>query len=301
MVSISDIRHFFSVPPGISRICNLSGSSLALLLSLQEEPFIVAEQTEEAASGLFEDIRFFLAMLHNGARKIHFLPEPNGPEASGKRAQVVHELTGQDSIVTSVNGVNAPVWLPEELERRSLRFETGREMERDVIENRLRALGYRRVSIVLEKGEYSAKGWLLDIFPSTAEYPLRIEFFGDEIERIKSFDIDSQRSIGEVEKPLVFPAAPPSTAETITLFTDAGLFLVDSQRGEPSGRVNAIHLSRFDIKGEGHDAGLLSLSGLGIYPDERRSSERRRSCDIIPQQGQQGDHCFVVGGTGREG
>jgi transcription-repair coupling factor (superfamily II helicase) len=271
MISISGIRNFFSVPHGTSHIFNLAGSSVALFLSLREKPFIVAEQTEEAASGLFEDIRFFLAMLHDGEKTIHFLPEPNGPEASGRRAQVVHEFTEQDSIVTSVSGMSAPVWPPEELERHSLHLVAGKEMERDAIEKRLRMLGYRRVSIVLERGEYSAKGWLLDIFPSMTEYPLRIEFIGDEIEQMKSFDIDSQRSIGKVENLLVLPAVPPSTEETITSFTDASLFLVDSQRAEPSGRTNAVHLSRFDIKGEGHDAGLLSVRGLGIYPDERKS------------------------------
>lgn len=296
MISVSDIKNSFSVPQGTSHIYNLAGSSVALFLSLQEEPFIVAEQTEEAASRLFDDIRFFLTMLHDAQRKIHFLPEPNGPEASGRRAQVVREFTEKDSIVTSVSGMNAPVWLPEELRRISLNLEAGKEMERDAIEKRLRGLGYRRVSIVLEKGEYSTKGWLLDIFPSTTEYPLRIEFFGDEIEQIKSFDIDSQRSIGKVENMLVLPASPPSTEEKMTSFVHIRTFFVDhrpplspprpplakggqggvreEQEGfdDPSSVPgNAVHLCRFDIKGEGHDAGLLSLRGLGIYPDERRS------------------------------
>jgi len=262
------------MPQGTAHIYNLAGSSVALFLSLQEEPFIVAEQTEEAASRLFDDIRFFLTMFGGAQRKIHFLPEPNGPEVSGRRAQVVHEVTEKDSIVTSANGMNAPVWLPEELRRNSLVFETGKEMERDVVEKRLRTLGYRRVSIVLEKGEYSTKGWLLDVFPSTTEYPLRIEFFGDEIEQIKSFDIDTQRSIGKVEHILVLPASPPSTEEKMTSFVHVRTFFVDHRpplEGEGKGEDNSVHLSRFDIKGEGYDAGLLSLRGLGIYPDERRS------------------------------
>jgi transcription-repair coupling factor (superfamily II helicase) len=271
MITIQHMKAFFSVPPGTSHIYNFPGSSAALFLSLQEAPFIAVEQTEEAASGLCDDIRFFLTMLGRVQRPMHFLPEANGAEASGRRARVVYDLTEQDCIVTSVGGANAPVWHQEELRRTSLVLEAGKEMERDGVEKRLRTLGYRRVSIVLEKGEYSTKGWLLDIFPSTTEYPLRIEFFGDEIEHIKSFDIDSQRSIGKVEKMIVLPAAPPSTEETITSLTGAGLFLVDSQRGELPDGVNAVVLSRFDIKSEGCDAGLLSLGGLGIYPDERKS------------------------------
>ena len=321
MIAASDIKNFFSVPQGASHIYNLAGSSAALFLSLQEEPFIVAGQTEEAASALYDDIRFFLTMFGGAQRKIHFLPEPNGPEASGKRAQVIHELTEKDSIVTSLNGMNAPVWLPDELRRSSLFLKVGKEMEREGVERCLRTLGYRRVSIVLEKGEYSTKGWLLDIFPSTTEYPRRIEFFGDEIEQIKSFDIDSQRSIGKGESLLVLPASPPSGETRITDLVNAGQFFIDHHHplrpllsGSPEatveerinapnpstpplklrgGRVGllrggeggvksspllgegrgegAVFLSRFDIKGEGRDAGLLSLRGLGIYPEERKS------------------------------
>ncbi len=310
MISISDIKNFFSVPQGTSHIYNLAGSSAALFLSLQEEPFIVAEQTEEAASALYDDIRFFLTMFGGAQRKIHFLPEPNGPEASGKRAQVIHELTEKDSIVTSLNGMNAPVWLPDELRRTPLFLKAGKEMEREGVERRLRTLGYRRVSIVLEKGEYSTKGWLLDIFPSTTEYPRRIEFFGDEIEQIKSFDIDTQRSIGKGESLLVLPASPPSGETRITALVNAVRFFIDhhppfrpllseSPEATVEERINApqpplnlrgsdggvksfplpgegrgegaVFLSRFDIKGEGRDAGLLSLRGLGIYPEERKS------------------------------
>jgi len=311
MISISDLKNFFSVPRGTSHIYNLAGSAVALFLSLQEEPFIVAEQTEEVASRLFDDMRFFLTMLHDAERRIHFLPEPNGPEASGRRAQVVQEFTEKDSIVTSVNGMNAPVWLPETLRRDSLTLEAGKETERDAIEKRLRSLGYRRVSIVLEKGEYSTKGWLLDVFPSTAECPLRVEFFGDEIEQIKFFDIDSQRSIGKVERLSVLPAVPPAAEGRITSLIDVRQFFVDhhpplippllseSTEVTVEERINApqpplnlrggeggvkssplvgegrgegaVYLSRFTIKGEGHYAGLLSLSGLGIYPDERKS------------------------------
>ena len=311
MISISDLKNFFSVPRGTSHIYNLAGSAVALFLSLQEEPFIVAEQTEEVASRLFDDMRFFLTMLYDAERRIHFLPEPNGPEASGRRAQVVQEFAEKDSIVTSVNGMNAPVWLPETLRRDSLMLEAGKEIERDAIEKRLRSLGYRRVSIVLEKGEYSTKGWLLDVFPSTAECPLRVEFFGDEIEQIKFFDIDSQRSIGKVERLSVLPAVPPAAEGRITSLIDVRQFFVDhhpplippllseSTEVTVEERINApqpplnlrggeggvkssplvgedrgegaVYLSRFTIKGEGHYAGLLSLSGLGIYPDERKS------------------------------
>jgi transcription-repair coupling factor (superfamily II helicase) len=60
-------------------------------------------------------------------------------------------------------------------------------------------LGYRQADIVVGKGEYSRRGWITDIYPSTADDPCRIEFFGDEIEHIRIFDIESQRSKQDAE------------------------------------------------------------------------------------------------------
>lgn len=302
MISVSGLKNFFYTPEGTSHIYNLTGSSVAFFLSLKDEPFIVAEQTEDRAVGLHEDIGFFHSFLHVSERKLHFLPEPNGPEASGSRAEVVYEFREGDSIVTSLNGLNAPVWLTEDLKRDSLLLVAGTERERDSVERRLKSLGYRRVSIVMEKGEYSTKGWLMDIFPSTTEYPVRVEFFGDEIEQIKYFDIDSQRSINKVVAIVILPASSPSADEGITSLSKERVIFVDyhppsvppvdpesfrdsppvprhiipprvGEEGEGLHHTDegALFLSRFDIKGEGHTAGLLSLRGLGIYPDERKS------------------------------
>lgn len=288
------------ISPHTTHVYNLSGSSIALFLSLHEEPFIVVEQTEEAAMGLYEDMRFLLAVMHKPSRKVYFLPEPNGPESSGKRAEVVHSIREGDSLVVSINSLSAPVWQPDNLKRDSLLLVTGQEMERDAIEQMLKNLGYKRVSVVVEKGEYSTKGWLTDIFPSTAENPIRVEFFGDEIEYIKFFDIDSQRSIDKIDDITIMPVTEPSTGTSIESLTNARLIFVDCQpslipplKGEKitppilplskgrseeglsslvgEGMNNILSLSRFDFKGEGHDAGLPSIKGRGIYPDERKS------------------------------
>lgn len=259
------------IPPDTPHIYNLSGSSIALFLSLQDEPFIAVEQTEEAAMRLYEDIRFFLTIMNKPSKKIYFLPEPNGPESSGKRAGVVYGIKERDSLVTSVNGINAPSWQPGDLKKNSLLLAKGQEMEREAALQGLKNLGYKRVSVVMEAGEYSAKGWLMDIFPSAAEYPVRAEFFGDEIEHIKSFDLDSQRSIGEIESITILPAAEPASGIAPCSLFNARLFFIDLAESEIHDRDKAVFLSRFDFKGEGHDAGALSIKGLGIYPDERKS------------------------------
>lgn len=276
MISVSDIKKFFSIPSGSSRIYNLAGSSIALFLSLLDEPFIAVEQTEEGAERLCEDILFFSAVMNLPDGRVRFLPEPNGAGSSGKRAEVIYRLQEGDSIVTSLKGYESPVWRLQDLEMNSLLLVSGKETGREAVERRLRSLGYRRVSVVMEKGEYSLKGWLVDIFPSTAEYPLRIEFFGDEIEQMKSFDIDSQRSFGRMDRFVVLPVSEPSGEGTIASLLNVRRFFIDCRpssapvEGAGSGE-GALPLSRFDVKGEGYGAGLLPMKGLGIYPGERKS------------------------------
>jgi len=86
----------------------------------------------------------------------------------------------------------------------SIYFEVGMEVSPDEIQNRLEDLGYRRNYEVESRGEYSRRGGILDIYPSTAD-PVRIEFFGDEIDSIRTIDIDSQVSTGRIKSILVYP------------------------------------------------------------------------------------------------
>ena len=295
MISVSNIRKFFSIPVGTSHIYNLAGSSAALLLSFSKEPFLAVEQTEESALRLYEDIGFFLRVMRPPQETLRFLPEPNGIESSGKRAEVLYGIKEGDSLVTSVKGMDSPVWRPGDLKREAMVLRPGQEAEREIVARGLRSLGYKRVSIVMEKGEFSTKGWLLDIFPSTMEYPVRIEFFGDEIEQIKSFDIDSQRSIGTIGQATIMPVTEPSGDTKIESLVNGMVFLVDllpshssspllkgtsgqdtgAEHGEAEEHAynteRAVSLSRFDVKGEGYDAGMRTIRGLGIYPEERKS------------------------------
>jgi transcription-repair coupling factor (superfamily II helicase) len=63
--------------------------------------------------------------------------------------------------------------------------------------------------MVVEKGEYSQRGWIVDVFPSTSEHPVRIEFFGDEIEQVRLFDVGNQKSVQEIDTITIFPAQEP--------------------------------------------------------------------------------------------
>jgi len=237
-----------SIPPS-SRIYNLTGSSMALFFAMQEKPFIMVEATEETAEALYKDILFFRSVLHlNETNGLFFLPEPDGPDACGKRADVVYRFRYGASVVTSNAAAKAPLWGVSELENSALILKQPLEISRDVLEQKLVYLGYKQVPIVVEHGEFSRRGWLFDIFPSTGENPLRAEFFGDVIETIKMFDVSTQKSIRKIEEFTVLPSVEHLEAGNIfSVFKDANCFYSDSIHHPCDFSEGAVMLSKFSF------------------------------------------------------
>ncbi|PRC50040.1 hypothetical protein C6A85_71580, partial [Mycobacterium sp. ITM-2017-0098] len=75
----------------------------------------------------------------------------------------------------------------------------GADAEFDAIVARLVDLAYSRVDMVGKRGEFAVRGGILDIFPPTAEHPVRVEFWGDEVSEMRMFAVADQRSIPEIE------------------------------------------------------------------------------------------------------
>ena len=202
------LQDFLDTCGEASRIYNLTGSSLALLLALQNEPFFAVESNQELSEELCRDINFFREALQK--EPALFLPESDGAALSGERSRIIDSLRQSDSIVSSFKNLETPVWSVEEIKRMTIILRKGMEVRREEVEKSLSELGYTVVPLVSDKGEYSHRGWLLDIFPTTSEVPLRIEFFGDEIESLKSFNVDTQRSGDDIPEFLIYPAGKPA-------------------------------------------------------------------------------------------
>jgi transcription-repair coupling factor (superfamily II helicase) len=251
------------------RIYNLGGSSAALFLSSIGKKFIMVESLEDAALRLWKDVIFFRRIAGMEAGDVVFLPAPDGPKSSGERADAVLKLTGglAGGLILSKESMNAPLWMPGELEKIALHLRAEAEVERESLNERLASLGYGSAPLVTERGQYRLRGWLLDIFPSSCDAPLRVEFFGDRIEKIKWFDVDTQRSVSEAGECLVMPAKePPEGGGLLDILSGFKLF--------SSGPMDdAVELSPYSIKGEGIDAGVLHIAGTGILPGERKGIE----------------------------
>lgn len=270
------------VGPGCEgcRIFNLTGSSAALFLALADKPFIAVEKDEEAAEALSKDINFFREILSR--RQVLLLPESNGPDASGSRARIIQLLTEPDSLVTTSGCLKSSVWDKESLEGRTVLIRAGAAMARSGLEELLVDLGYSKASMVVEKGEFSRREWIFDVFPSTAEDPLRIEFFGDDIEEVKLFDIETQRSKGRIHEFLLFPSAEAEGQDGWRSLAGGRRFYClhpESERDEFPG--NTVFLSRYSFRGDASggegvpermpdiEAPVYPMRGHGLLPEER--------------------------------
>jgi hypothetical protein len=295
-----------------SSIYNLTGSSAALLLALEDAPFAAVEKDEARAEILKRDMDFYREIFSGGK---YFSADRNGPASSGRRAEVLSHLTSGDSLVTSENNLIATLWDRKHLAANSLTIKKGDSADRSTLEGLLQLLGYRQADIVVEKGQYSRRGWIIDIYPSTSEDPYRLEFFGDEIEQLRIFDVETQRSKEDAEGLFLLPATEPEEALPLTSVVEGKKFFclcpAEDKEGLPE---NALFLSRYSFEigqdsGEEAgakrteagwlDAGMLSMKGLGILPEERKT------LDDIPErigkwQGQQGDNRGLFERPGRK-
>ena len=110
-------------------------------------------------------------------------------------------------VITTVNALVQKVPPPEALRSGLFAASAGQRIDRAGLLACLARNGYRRSGTVVEPGEYAVRGGIIDIFPSGSERPLRLDLFGDELERIRAFDPLSQRSLGDVAEVRLRPVS----------------------------------------------------------------------------------------------
>ena len=133
-------------------------------------------------------------------------------DASGiLRTEVLSRITtvtpGADTlvIVSSPDALAESVVSKQSLEDRSVPLSVGQTIDRDELQERLFDLGFQRVDYVYEPGQYALRGSILDVFSFSSEYPLRIDFFGDDIDSIRQFSVETQLSTDKRDNVVIVP------------------------------------------------------------------------------------------------
>ena len=191
---------------------------LVLLWQATERPLLVVADGNQRAELLAELTETFFDLLvsrHDGGRPqllpaLDVLPgQKLSPhtEISGQRAIGLWRMANGKAPITIAPAASVLLRIhPAEYYRRlALDLRVGEELPLDAIEEHLTSIGYEKREPVEMVGEYSIRGGILDVFPAESSRPLRIEFFGDEIESIRRFDVETQRSVMKVSEAAVLP------------------------------------------------------------------------------------------------
>lgn len=121
-------------------------------------------------------------------------------------------------IVTEPSALAERVVSKERLNDQTIRLETGQEVEVVALEKQLRALGFQEVDYVYEPGQFAVRGSILDVYSYSSEYPFRIDFFGDEIDTLRTFEVETQLSLQKRKQVEIVPELAQADHEQLTCF-----------------------------------------------------------------------------------
>ncbi|HEM4203971.1 transcription-repair coupling factor [Streptococcus suis] len=199
-------------------LLGLSGTSKSLVMATaydsMAEKIMIVTATQNDAEKLVADLTAIV-----GSENVYNFFTDDSPiaefvfaskERTQSRIDSLNFLTDSTSsgiLVASMAACRVLLPSPETYKGSKIKLEVGQEIEVDKLVNNLVNIGYKKVSRVLTQGEFSQRGDILDIFDMQSETPYRIEFFGDEIDGIRIFDVDSQKSLENLDEISISPAS----------------------------------------------------------------------------------------------
>jgi len=215
---------------GLIALHGLAGPARLLVpLLVSGPPLLVVVSTERLVERVTEDLRT-LAQEAGAPGAVLALPAPGPapfrglprhPEAALRRAAAVHAaLRGRLSgLVASPAGLLRPILAPRLFETRIVAIESGEDLTPEILLEALDEGGYRREDPVSAPGQVARRGGILDVFPPDRETPVRIEFLGDTVESLRTFDPETQRTTGTLDRlevlPLTDAFAPRSVLDAL--------------------------------------------------------------------------------------
>lgn len=258
------------------QVDGLSSSAKALFIaSLYKQnsrPLVFLTYSAEQSERLAEDLP------HYGIPKDQilyyppsdaFIYEETAPDfrVVGERLQTLLSLTKNKRgiVISPINAALRRTMTAETLSSSLVAVKVGDEIDIDELVKKLVMLGYDSTDVVDSHGEYARRGGLIDIFPSNEDDPIRIEFFGDEIESIRHFQTATQRSIDKIPELTILPS------REVVLTTESARKAADKIRKEVKAQ-----LDKFAKNGDGSSAervrekledALQSLDNASYFDD----------------------------------
>jgi len=187
---------------------------IAALARALQQPLLIVALDETEANQLAEALK----ALVEQPEEVFFLPDRDAlpyerlisdAQTTQQRMIALIALTQHERnavVVCSARVLTQPVIPPRELAQALYELQTGEEIDLSLLLEHLYNMGYEPVTEVEEPGQFSHRGGIVDLFPPTLPRPVRVEFFGDEIESLRTFDPATQRSLNPLATCLIGPA-----------------------------------------------------------------------------------------------
>lgn len=185
---------------------------------------LILAEDERRAREIYEDYRFYDRKVYSYPAKdlLFFQADIHGNLLIRQRMKVIKALLEEKelTVVTSIDGCMDFLESLEKIKEQLIHYESDSTVDTEQLKNQLVALGYERVGQVEMPGQFSVRGGIVDIYCLTEENPWRIELWGDEIDSIRSFDPESQRSLENLEELTIYPAVEHTGDKDMVSFLD---------------------------------------------------------------------------------
>ena len=243
-MDITELQHIYASHPNVKGLAKqLENSSVRTFflggLHASASPLFFSSYLKNASwttifilNDMEEAGYFYHDLIQiNGEENVLFFPSSYrraikyGQKDAGNeilRTEVLSRIQKGDhvSIVTCPEAVAEKVVSSKELSNRTLKLEVGEHTEVDTIMDILADFGFERVDYVYEPGQYALRGSIVDVFSYASEYPYRIDFFGDEIDSIRTFEVDTQLSKERKQSIAIVPELSLSGSGEFVSFFD---------------------------------------------------------------------------------
>ena len=271
-VNIEDLKILFGEHPELAAVrkalahnnahvllSGLHASARALALAQLREPLFVIFDNAESAQYIYSDLKTLGA-------DAGFFPSSKRRRTIDDAAviQRTETLTTLPSIIiTYPEAIAEPVPAKEELSAISFQLSVGQEVKQSDLSIQLSDLGFERVDFVYQPGQYAVRGSIVDVYSYSHDDPYRLDFFGDEIDSIRTFDIEDQLSKSRVENAEIV-ASPNGENDDASLNDENDALITDYLSEETVWVSNDWSVVRFKLEG-------LQVTGYGL--EDRKTIE----------------------------
>ena len=202
---------------GLLQIAGCTGSQkthLAYALAEDGIRSLYVLSNEERAKEVYEEYRFLDPDVYFYPARdfLFYQADIRGIFLTKQRMEVMRALLEEEraTVITTIDALMDAVDSLEAIRAKVFCMEVGQTMDFEKLKETMVSMGYRREEQIEGPGQFAVRGGILDFFPLTEDLPVRIEFWDDEIDSIRSFDTDTQRSVENMERITVFPAGEMS-------------------------------------------------------------------------------------------